>query len=257
MQIQLTLLSRVARGVRDGDHAAALAHAEAGLAMWAGPTAPDLTVDAIAPADGHPRDEEVLAELLRCEAATAGPSAALARYDAYRGSIRDELGTDPGPQLREVHQHPLEAQTPASRHGVLHEPNPLLGRAADIAAVTELLRTSRVTSIVGTGGLGKTRLAHAVSRQVEHRVVHVVPLAGITSNADVLGEVTSVLGAADAWAPAARRTSAPLSSTRWGRARRSWCSTTANTSSMASPTWSTPWSPWPPTCVSSPRAVRH
>ena len=32
----------------------------------------------------QPRDEEVLLELLRCEAATLGPAAALARYEAYR-----------------------------------------------------------------------------------------------------------------------------------------------------------------------------
>jgi hypothetical protein len=44
------------------------------------------------------------------------------------------------------------------RRGVRHEPNPLPGRADDIAAVAGLLRTSRVTSIVGTGGLGKTQV---------------------------------------------------------------------------------------------------
>lgn len=53
------------------------------------------------------RDEEVLLELLRCEAATVGPSAALARYEAYRRSLRDELGTDPGPALQAVHQQLL------------------------------------------------------------------------------------------------------------------------------------------------------
>ena len=41
-------------------------------------------------ASEHPRDEEVLAELLRGEAATAGPSAALTRYEAYRRRLRDD-----------------------------------------------------------------------------------------------------------------------------------------------------------------------
>jgi hypothetical protein len=98
----------------------------------------------------------VLGELLRCEAATVGPSAALARYEAYRRSLRDELGTDPGPALQALHGQLLQGTSPRVRHGVPHEPNPLLGRDDDIAAVAGLLRSSRVASIVGAGGLGKT-----------------------------------------------------------------------------------------------------
>jgi predicted ATPase len=50
---------------------------------------------------------------------------------------------------------------------------------------------------VGTGGLGKTRLAHAVSGQAEQRVVHVVELAGVAADGDVAAEVASALGAGD------------------------------------------------------------
>jgi predicted ATPase len=222
-----------ARHSRAGDHATALAHAEAGLALWGGATDgdPGLGDDPVSVlraerASTHrslararalalsrlgrhteaaetltdlfrerPRDEEVLLELLRCETATVGPSAALARYEAYRRSLRDELGTDPGTALQAGYHQLLQAAAPAVRHGVQHEPNPLLGRDDDLAAVANLLRQSRVTSIVGPGGLGKTRLAHAVSRQAEQRVVHVVPLAGVTRADDVAGEVASVLGA--------------------------------------------------------------
>jgi predicted ATPase len=139
----------------------------------------------------------LLVELLRCEAATVGPSAALARYEAYRRSLRDELGTDPGPALQAVQQLLLQGSSPVVRHGVPHQPNPLLGRDDDLAAVANLLRTWRVTSIVGTGGLGKTRLAQVVSRQAEQRVVHFVALAGVTSDDDVADEVASALGVGD------------------------------------------------------------
>ncbi|MDQ1014476.1 ATP-binding protein [Streptomyces afghaniensis] len=219
---------------RAGDHAGSLAAAEAGLALWEG--TPDEAYDADDPvvalrtdrapvrgtltraralalarlgrhaeaagplavaAAEHPRDEEVLVELLRCEAATAGPSAALARYEAYRRELRETLGTDPGAGLKAVQRELLSGEAPAVRHGVPHEPNPLLGRDDDIAAVRRLLRASRAVTVVGPGGLGKTRLAHAVSRRAEQRVVYVVPLAGVTADADVAAEVASALGAGE------------------------------------------------------------
>jgi predicted ATPase/DNA-binding SARP family transcriptional activator/tetratricopeptide (TPR) repeat protein len=145
----------------------------------------------------QPRDEEVLAELLRCVAATAGPSAALARYEAYRRELRDGLGTDPGAGLRAVQRELLRDEPPVVRHGVPHEPNPLLGRDADVAAVEELLRGSRAVTVVGPGGLGKTRLAHAVSRRASQRVVFFVPLAGVAADSEVAGEVASALGAGE------------------------------------------------------------
>ncbi|MFC8825673.1 ATP-binding protein [Streptomyces sp. NPDC057137] len=148
----------------------------------------------------RPRDEEVLLELLRCEAATAGPAQALATYDTYRRALRAELGTDPGAPLQAAYQELLRSQAPVLRHGVVHDPNALIGRDDDIATVAELLRTSRVTSIVGAGGLGKTRLAHAVSRVAEQRSVYFVPLAGVGTDGDgdVASEVASALSVREA-----------------------------------------------------------
>ncbi|GGQ32606.1 AfsR family transcriptional regulator [Actinomadura coerulea] len=222
--------SASARRSREGDHAGALSHAEAGLALWDGPPEPDDADDPVSVlrttriptywtlararalalarlgrhAEGfealtravreYPRDEELLAELLRCEAATAGPSAALARYESYRRSLRDELGTDPGDTLQRVQRELLQEEAPAVRRGVAHEPNPLVGRTGDLTAVLDLVRASRVTSIVGAGGLGKTRLANAAAREARQRAVHYVPLAGVARDEDVAGEVASVLG---------------------------------------------------------------
>ncbi|MFF9169334.1 MULTISPECIES: ATP-binding protein [unclassified Streptomyces] len=221
---------------RAGDHQGALEEAEAGLALWDGTVDAAAGEDlhdpvaalraARAPAHRSlartralalarlgrreeaatplaelarelPQDEEVLAELLRCEAATAGRAAALTRYDAYRRRLRDTLGTDPGPALKAVHLELLSADAAPVRHGVPHDANPLLGRDADIAAVTGLLREARVVTVVGPGGLGKTRLSHAVSRAAEQPVVHFVPLAGVTADDDVPGEVASAVGAAE------------------------------------------------------------
>ncbi|MCX4722472.1 BTAD domain-containing putative transcriptional regulator [Streptomyces sp. NBC_01306] len=220
-----------AERARAGDHAGSLGAAEAGLALWDGSLEGDggplaslraerapvrislvraqglalarlgRHAEAAGPlavaASNHPRDEEVLAELLRGEGAAAGPSAALTRYEAYRRELREELGTDPGAALRAVQQELLHGGAPVVRHGVPHEPNPLLGRDGDIASVEGLLRASRAVTVTGPGGLGKTRLAYAVSRRAEQRVVHFVPLVGVTADGDVAAEVASALGAGE------------------------------------------------------------
>ncbi|MFF4902031.1 ATP-binding protein [Streptomyces sp. NPDC001068] len=228
--------SASAERARAGDHAGALAEAEAGLALWDGNVGAgageDLHDPVVALRAGRlraqrslvrsralalarlgrraqaaaplaalarelPRDEEVLAELLRSEAGTTGRAAALTRYDAYRRRLRDELGTDPGPGLAAVHQELVRADVPRVRHGVPYEPNPLLGRDADVAAVGALLRGFRVVSVVGPGGLGKTRLSHAVSRAADQPVVYFVGLAGVLADADVADEVASAVGAGE------------------------------------------------------------
>ncbi|MET0190740.1 MAG: BTAD domain-containing putative transcriptional regulator, partial [Pseudonocardia sediminis] len=220
----------------DADPAALLAAAEAGLALWDGDAGDEgedagddpLTALRVAALPDHrtlrraralalarlgrhtealpaladaarevPRDEELLLALLRAEASVTGPAAALARYDTHRRALRDELGADPGPALQDLHRALLDADSPTVRHGVAHEPNPLLGRDDDVAAVLAMLRGSRVVSIVGPGGLGKTRLAHAVAGRAEQRTVHLVGLAGIDDDGDVAGEVASALGAGD------------------------------------------------------------
>jgi predicted ATPase/DNA-binding SARP family transcriptional activator len=222
--------AEAAKHARAGDHATALAHAEAGLALWDGPPAAEETRDpltdlrteravtyrtlararalalarlgrhaeAVGPltdlAAEYPRDEEILLELIRAEAVAKSPAEAMARYDAYRRALRDELGADPGPALRQAHQELLQDEQPTVRHGVAHEPNPLLGRDGDLAAVADLLSSARVVSVVGPGGLGKTRLAHAVSRRSTHRTVEFVSLAALAPDGDVVAEVASAIG---------------------------------------------------------------
>src|SRR5262245_9072238 len=40
-----------------------------------------------------------------------------------------------------------------------HTPNPLIGREPDVRAVVDALGTSRLVTLTGTGGIGKTRLS--------------------------------------------------------------------------------------------------
>ncbi|MFC5011564.1 ATP-binding protein [Nocardioides plantarum] len=141
-------------------------------------------------------DEATLAELLRSESAVHGAPVALARYEQHRGEVRDRLGVDTGPALQAVHAALLAADNPV-RSGVHYDATPLVGRDDDVRRLRALVRQSRVTSILGPGGLGKTRLAHLLGREADQSVVHFVELAGVASPDDVVGEVGSALGVRD------------------------------------------------------------
>ncbi|HET6939060.1 MAG TPA: AAA family ATPase [Nocardioides sp.] len=141
-------------------------------------------------------DEVTVAAVLRSTAAVHGVPAALESYERHREELADRLGVDPGPALQAVYRELLAADRPV-REGLRFEASSLVGRDEDIRALRSAVREARVTSILGPGGLGKTRLAHLLGREAEQPVVHFVELVGVSSPEDVVGEVGSALGVRD------------------------------------------------------------
>jgi predicted ATPase/DNA-binding SARP family transcriptional activator len=143
-----------------------------------------------------PHDEPLLADLLRSEAAVRGPAAALERFDSYRRELRDRLGADPGEVLQRTHRTLLALDRPV-RRGVRYDATALIGRHDDLERLRALMAAARVVSIVGPGGLGKTRLANTLARDAAEPVVHVVELAGVAAAQDAAGAIGSALGVRD------------------------------------------------------------
>ena len=129
------------------------------------------------------------------EAAVHGAPAALERYEHHRTDVADRLGVDPGPDCRRCTPSCWPPTVPSAR-------------ACASAPTTSWAATrtcgpcarpsaSPCVSILGPGGLGKTRLAHLLGLEAEQPVVHFVELVGVASPEDVVGEVGSALGVRD------------------------------------------------------------
>ncbi|MEV6277626.1 BTAD domain-containing putative transcriptional regulator [Nocardia sp. NPDC051832] len=86
--------------------------------------------------------------------------------------------------------------------GLRAAPNALLGREDDLAALALLLPESRVVTVLGPGGTGKTRIANEVgARAAQHLPVVLVELASIRADsteegarAEIEGTISAALG---------------------------------------------------------------
>ncbi|WP_090943870.1 ATP-binding protein [Nonomuraea jiangxiensis] len=112
--------------------------------------------------DLDPFDEEAHRLLIASLAEAGNRAAALACYEDLRRRLAAELGVDPAPETRALRQ----ALLPRPGHRRAGPPVPgteLIGRAAEVRHLRELLSRERLVTLVGPGGIGKTRLAIAAT----------------------------------------------------------------------------------------------
>ncbi|GAA1944433.1 ATP-binding protein [Nocardioides hwasunensis] len=138
-------------------------------------------------------DAGVLADLLRCMAAIAGPAAALGRYETYREDVAERLGVDPAPELQRLHRELLAADDPV-RTGLRYDGAGLLGRDQDLARLRSALTSSRLVTVLGPGGIGKTSVAQVLAGESSLPHVRVVELVGVGAGDDVAAAVGASLG---------------------------------------------------------------
>ncbi|MFD7020023.1 ATP-binding protein [Streptomyces sp. NPDC059928] len=118
----------------------------------------------------HPYDETLHAQLIRTLRAEGRRADALAAYETTRRTLADSLGTDPGPELTALHAELLEeppaAPAPPTATGNIRPRlTSFVGREPELAWIQEELRTSRLVTLTGPGGTGKTRLAERAASE--------------------------------------------------------------------------------------------
>ena len=88
----------------------------------------------------------------------------LAAYHRARAVLAEELGIEPGEELRALERAVLRQQVPAAAprrqlHNLPARLASFLGRQQELAALDELAAEARLVTVTGAGGAGKTRLA--------------------------------------------------------------------------------------------------
>ncbi|SNY73548.1 AfsR/SARP family transcriptional regulator [Paractinoplanes atraurantiacus] len=124
---------------------------------------------------------------------TGRTAEALAVAKSFRERIADEHGIDPSPALDELQQRILgedPALRPSVRAARPARPDRFFGRRDEMAVLRKALQESRVTTLVGPGGVGKTRLMTEALAGDEL----LVELAERSVPADVAAAVAGALG---------------------------------------------------------------
>ncbi|GHE66221.1 SARP family transcriptional regulator [Streptomyces spiralis] len=116
----------------------------------------------------HPVRERLAAALMRALAAAGRDNEALLVYQRAREALADALGADPSPELAALHvallRGELGRREESRRTNLRAELTSFVGRGADVTAVRGLIAEHRLTTLIGPGGSGKTRLATETAR---------------------------------------------------------------------------------------------
>ena len=153
----------------------------------------------------QPYDEALHAKLMLALYRSGRQAEALQAARSLEARLRDDLGIDPSPEVRALYRDIL-LQAP---HLGIEPPEPpgnlpgrltsFVGRTRELRDVALLLDDSRLVTLTGPGGIGKTRLALEVARQQRAQFpggTWWVDLAPVTEPESVLDQLAGVLGMA-------------------------------------------------------------
>jgi predicted ATPase/DNA-binding SARP family transcriptional activator len=163
----------------------------------------------------EPWREEAHRQVMLAFAADDQRSAALAQYEVCRKVLLKELGVEPDAEttalyerLKRADTHSSAARSPESgptvppgrwRSALPTQVTPFLGRDQELVQLAELLRTPdcRLVTLIGPGGMGKTRLALQAAAQQQAHFDHgaaFVALASLTNRDQIVTAIADALG---------------------------------------------------------------
>ncbi len=152
-------------------------------------------------AQEHPYRERLHSQLVLALYRSGRQADALEAYRRVRTALVEELGLDPGRELRQLEaailtQDPSLDLAPAPRAAQLPVPaTPLLGREDDLEAAAAMLAEPgvRLLTLTGPGGIGKSRFALELARR--HAGARFAALAAVEEPERVISTLAQALGA--------------------------------------------------------------
>lgn len=145
-------------------------------------------------------------QLMRALSAAGDRAAALAAYEHCRQTLLADLGVAPdaattavADQIRQEQPPGVAAVPPSLTASLPAALTPLLGRSEELALLEQLLHgQARLVTVLGPGGVGKTRLAFAAAtflRETFSAGACWVPLVGISATSEATAQADGVVGA--------------------------------------------------------------
>jgi len=115
-------------------------------------------------------------------ARTGQHSAALAQYETCRRILAEELGVEPAAETTALYER-IQAARSARYHNLPSQPTPFVGREEELREIHRLLANPecRLLTLVGPGGIGKTRLALQVAAENAPHFLHGVCFVPVTA----------------------------------------------------------------------------
>ncbi|MEM7029590.1 MAG: tetratricopeptide repeat protein [Chloroflexota bacterium] len=146
----------------------------------------------------EPSDEVAHRLMMHIYIALGQPNAALNQYETCCRILETTLGVHPTNETTTLYQEIRLAGINAIPATLPPQTTAFIGRAVNIAQIQQQLLNEqcRLLTLIGPGGIGKTRLAIEIATQSKHYLhgTYFVSLASVTATADIVMAIANALG---------------------------------------------------------------